>query len=128
MGGQIAFDAPVGTATTVTHWISAGNNNDGFGTVLGVTGDLVLLSHRLTRPDGPTLELRFRRASGGAVERWGFMFDLASSTIVTQIPIFLNVTGVGTINGNGFDSTPASFTLTVTQRQFGVRGNYSHHS
>ena len=44
----------------------------------------------------------------------GFTFDLASSTIVTQIPDFLNVTGIGSITGNGFDPTLALSTLTVT--------------
>ena len=40
MGGQIQFNSSLGTATTVTHWISVGANNDGFGAVEGVTGDL----------------------------------------------------------------------------------------
>ena len=44
----------------------------------------------------------------------GFTFDLASDTIVTQLPAFLNVDGIGTISGNGFDTTQGHFTLTVT--------------
>ena len=116
IGGQIQFDAPLGKATTVTHWISVGNNNDGFGTVLGVTGDLATFISPL---DEAAMAQPWNFSSGGPqAALWsvgGFTFDLASSTTVTQIFNFLNVTGVGTISGNGFDSTPATFTLTVTQ-------------
>ena len=116
MGGQIQFDAQLGSATTVTHWISIGANNDGFSTVLGVTGDLATFISPL---DEAAMAQPWNFSSGGPQPAlWsvgGFTFDLASSTIVTQIFNFLNVTGVGTISGNGFDSTPATFTLTVTQ-------------
>ena len=116
MGGQIQFNSSLGTATTVTHWISVGANNDGFGTVLGVTGDLATFISPL---DEAAMAQPWNFSSGGPqAALWsvgGFTFDLASSTIVTQIFNFLNVTGVGTISGNGFDPTPATFTLTVTQ-------------
>ena len=116
IGGQIQFDAQLGSATTVTHWISIGANNDGFGTVLGVTGDLATFISPL---DEAAMAQPWNFSSGGPQPAlWsvgGFTFDLASSTIVTQLFNFLNVTGVGTISGNGFDSTPATFTLTVTQ-------------
>ena len=116
MGGQIQFNSSLGTATTVTHWISVGANNDGFGTVLGVTGDLATFISPL---DEAAMFQPWNFSSGGPqAALWsvgGFTFDLASSTTVTQIFNFLNVTGVGTISGNGFDSTPATFTLTVTQ-------------
>jgi len=116
MGGQIQFNSSLGTATTVTHWISVGANNDGFSTVLGVTGDLATFISPL---DEAAMAQPWNFSSGGPqAALWsvgGFTFDLASSTTVTQIFNFLNVTGVGTISGNGFDSTPATFTLTVTQ-------------
>ena len=116
MGGQIQFNSALGTATTVTHWISVGANNDGFSTVLGVTGDLATFISPL---DEAAMFQPWNFSSGGPqAALWtvgGFTFDLASSTTVTQIFNFLNVTGVGTISGNGFDPTPATFTLTVTQ-------------
>jgi len=116
MGGQIQFNSSLGTATTVTHWISVGANNDGFSTVLGVTGDLATFISPL---DEAAMAQPWNFSSGGPQPAlWsvgGFTFDLASSTIVTQLFNFLNVTGVGTISGNGFDSTPSTFTLTVTQ-------------
>jgi VPDSG-CTERM motif len=42
-----------------------------------------------------------------------FSFDLTSSTIVSQTDFFLNVTGVGTLSGPGFDPTPGTWSFTV---------------
>jgi hypothetical protein len=42
----------------------------------------------------------------------GFKFDLTSSVIVTQNSTFLNITGVGTMSGNGFDTTPGTWSFT----------------
>lgn len=44
----------------------------------------------------------------------GFKFDLSSSVIVSQSATFLNVTGLGTLSGNGFDPTPGTFSFTVS--------------
>jgi len=44
----------------------------------------------------------------------GFTFDLASSTIVTQTTTFLNVTGVGTLSAAGFDTTPGTWSFTIS--------------
>jgi PEP-CTERM motif len=44
----------------------------------------------------------------------GFTFDLLSSQVVSQSSTFLNVTGVGTASGNGFDPTPGLWTFTST--------------
>jgi hypothetical protein len=127
-GGQITFNGPVVTATQVTHWFSAGTHNDGFSTVFAVTGDLATFISVL---DQAQMAQPWDFGSGGPqAGLWsvgGFTFDLASSTIVTQIPGFLNLEGVGTITGNGFDPTQAQFTLTVTtlgsQRVFGAITN-----
>ena len=73
MGGTVALNGPINTATQVNHWFAVGTLNDGFSTVFGVSGDLASTDKRVRRGrDGATLGLRFRRASGGAVERWGF--------------------------------------------------------
>ncbi len=42
----------------------------------------------------------------------GFKFDLTSCVIVSQSSTFLNITGLGTISGNGFDSTPGTWSFT----------------
>jgi hypothetical protein len=44
----------------------------------------------------------------------GFTFDLTSSVIVSQSATFLNITGLGTISGNGFDTTPGTFSFTAS--------------
>ena len=115
MGGQIQFNAPLATATTVTHWFSAGTHHDGFSTVFQVTGDLATFISPL---DEAAMHQPWNFGPGlpqpGLWSVGGFTFDLASSTIVTQIPGFLNITGTGTLSGNGFDPTLANFTLTVT--------------
>jgi hypothetical protein len=42
----------------------------------------------------------------------GFNFDLTSASIVTQNANFLNITGFGTVSGNGFDATPGIWTFS----------------
>jgi hypothetical protein len=42
----------------------------------------------------------------------GFTFDLTSAAIAVQDSHFLNVTGIGTVTGNGFDPTPGIWTFS----------------
>ena len=42
----------------------------------------------------------------------GFKLDLTSSTVISQSSNFLNVKGVGTLSGNGFDPTPGTWSFT----------------
>ena len=116
MGGTVALNGPINTATQVNHWFAVGTLNDGFSTVFGVSGDLASTINVL---DEAAMAQPWDFGSGGPqAGLWsvgGFTFDLASSTIVTQVPGFLNVTGTGTISGNGFDPTQATFSLTVNQ-------------
>jgi len=53
----------------------------------------------------------------------GFTFDLTSATVVMQNGTFLNITGVGTVSGNGFDATPARWAFTV-QNAGGGTGDF----
>jgi len=43
----------------------------------------------------------------------GFQLDLDSLTIGPQIPMFLGLSGTGTLSGNSYASTPATWTLTA---------------
>ena len=58
-----------------------------------------------------------------------FRFDLTSSTIVSQTPTFLNITGIGTLFGTGFDPTPGTWSFTTSsangapQTSFGFEAN-----
>jgi VPDSG-CTERM motif len=113
LGGRVTFDAPLGSATTVTNWFNV-FGNPGMSSVLAVSDDfsgiLPLTSATMAipwvfNPPTPTL---------GLWSVGGFTFDLLSSTIVTQLPNFLNVEATGIIHGPGFDDTPGTFQFTVT--------------
>ena len=54
----------------------------------------------------------------------GFHFDLLSSVIVTQTASFLNITGAGTISGNGFDATPGDWSFTSTSSRGGNQTSF----
>lgn len=58
----------------------------------------------------------------------GFSFDLMSSTIVTQTNFFLNVTGVGTLSGPGFDPTPGTWSFTVSNAKGETRDAFGFQS
>jgi VPDSG-CTERM motif len=113
LGGRVTFDAPLGSATTVTNWFNV-FGNPGMSSVLAVSDDfsgiLPLTSATMAipwvfNPPTPTL---------GLWSVGGFTFDLLSSTIVTQLPNFLNIEATGIIHGPGFDDTPGTFQFTVT--------------
>ncbi len=53
----------------------------------------------------------------------GFTFDLQSSTITAQNSQFLNITGIGTISGNGFDSDARILELYFQQRERPAAGD-----
>ena len=44
----------------------------------------------------------------------GFTFDLTSSAIVSQSSTFLNVLGTGTVSGNGFTPTSATWSFSIS--------------
>jgi hypothetical protein len=58
----------------------------------------------------------------------GFTFDLASSLVVAQNINFLNVTGLGTANGNGFDPTPGTWSFTSSSPNGQNNGTFSFQS
>ena len=63
---------------------------------------------------------------GGQPGLWsveGFTFDLTSATVVTQNATFLNINGVGTVSGNGFEDTTAGWAFTV-QNAGGGTGDF----
>ena len=63
---------------------------------------------------------------GGQPALWsvgGFTFDLTSATVVTQTATFLNIRGVGTVSGNGFEDTTARWAFSV-QNAGGGTGDF----
>jgi hypothetical protein len=109
-GLSVTLDHPVGSATSGTFaplsfgLVGAGSNGDFASLAIGSPVALT------------TATWTFDSASGlsGFWDVAGFNFDLSSSSISSQTPNFLNVTGVGTISAAGFADTGANFDFTIT--------------
>jgi len=52
----------------------------------------------------------------------GFSFNLYRATVVNQTPSFLEISGTGTVSGNGFEDTPFAWAFSV-QRAGGVNSD-----
>jgi VPDSG-CTERM motif len=122
LGGRVTFDQPLATATTVTTFFNV-FGTPGMSSVLATTGDFsgipLLTSATMATPwvfNPPTPTL-------GLWSVGGFTFDLLTSTIVTQLPNFLNIEATGVIHGAGFDDTPGTFRIAVTGR--GIRFGFA---
>lgn len=103
--GTATFNHKLGTATAVTVFsnVTVGRGNTGvFGSI--PIGTAVMMSTYTFKPSTPTPAL-------WSVD--GFTFDLQTSTIVLQTKNFLAISGTGTISGNGFDATPATWAFTT---------------
>ena len=111
--GSVRFDS---SALQNTHrvviWRDVFGNN-GFSNVANATGDFssIALGTKATmatpwvfNPSTPT---------AGLWSVGGFTFDLLSATVVTQTASFLNISGIGTVSGNGFEDTDATWAFTV---------------
>jgi hypothetical protein len=53
-----------------------------------------------------------------------FHFDLTSAVIVQQTPTFLNISGVGTLFGTGFDPTAGTWSFTSTSSNGGTQSSF----
>lgn len=105
-GGVVTFDTTsLATATRVNLWNSSFVLQDSgdFATFVSPGANATMASPWIFNPSTATPSL------------WsvgGFKFDLSSSIVVQQTPTFLNVTGTGTISGNGFLPTPGTWSFT----------------
>jgi hypothetical protein len=100
-------------ATTVNIWFDVFNNPGQSTVAPGATGNFsgipagtsaTMAQPWIFNPSTPTPDL------------WsvgGFTFELLTATVVTQTANFLNVLGTGTISGNGFDPTAATWGFTI---------------
>lgn len=116
-GGVVTFDSmSLATATRVINW----DNSfvlQSFGDFAGIAPGTpsTMAAPWIFNPSTPTLSL------------WsvgGFTFDLASSTIVEQSSTFLNITGAGTISGNGFDPTPGTWSFSASRADGGMASSF----
>ena len=65
---------------------------------------------------------------GGQPALWtvgGFTFNLLSATVVHQSATFLNIHGIGTITGNGFETTSARWAFSVANSSGGPQEQFS---
>ena len=105
-GGVVTFDTTsLLTASRVNLWNSSFVLQDSgdFATFVSPGASATMAAPWIFKPSTATPSL------------WsvgGFKFDLASSVVVTQTTTFLNITGTGTLSGNGFTPTPGTWSFT----------------
>jgi hypothetical protein len=103
--GTVTFDTTsLATATRVNLW------NSSF--VLQDSGDFSSISPGTTVTMAAPWIFNPSTSTPNLWSVGGFKFDLTSCVIVSQSSTFLNITGLGTISGNGFDATPGTWSFT----------------
>ena len=123
--GSVMFDAAaLQNVTQVVEWRDI-FGNAGFSNVAAFNGSFVGF---VNLGDQATMATpwTFLPPPGGQPALWsvgGFTFDLTSATVVTQNAMFLNIRGVGTVSGNGFEDTTAHWAFTV-QNAGGGTGDF----
>lgn len=104
-GGAVYDTASLATATRVNSFsdVSVMSSDGDFGTYTNVHDAVTMAMPWIFSPSTATPAL------------WsvgGFVYDLASSTVVLQSSNFLLISGTGTVSGNGFDPTPGTWSFT----------------
>ena len=123
--GSLMFDSSaLQNVTQVVEWRDV-FGNAGFSNVAAFNGSFVGF---VNLGDQATMATpwTFLPPPGGQPALWsvgGFTFDLTSATVVTQNAMFLNIRGVGTVSGNGFEDTTARWAFTV-QNAGGGTGDF----
>ena len=116
-GGVVTFDTiSLATATRVNIWNSSFVLQDS-GNFSGIAPgtNATMAAPWIFNPSTPTPAL------------WsvgGFTFDLSASTIMSQSSTFLDIRGVGTISGNGFDPTPGTWSFSASRGDGGTASNF----
>src|SRR4051812_48073830 len=106
-GGTVTFDTTsLATATRVNLW------NTSF--VLQSTGDFSSISPGTNVTMATPWIFNPSTVTSSLWSVGGFTFDLNASVIVQQTSNFLNITGTGTISGNGFAPTPGTWSFTAS--------------
>ena len=109
-GGAHLNTNSVNTATQVTGWLNGANLPP---TVVSRSGNFATF---VSVRDAVTMAKPWNLNSGPLPALWsvgGFTFNLTASHITLQANGFLNVTGTGTITGNGFADTPGTWRFST---------------
>src|SRR6266446_1525480 len=116
-GGVVTFDSTsLSLATQVSTWnLSIVTSDSGSFSSIPILSNVTMTAPWIFNPSTATIPL------------WsvgGFTFDLMSSHIVTQTNFFLNVTGVGSLSGPGFTTTPGTWSFTVSNALGGPHSTF----
>jgi hypothetical protein len=126
--GNVTYNTrSLGTATQVTTW------NSSF--VVGTSGDFSTANGGVPNFTAVTMHAPYVfNPSTAYSPMWSltyngsadsYSFNLFGSTIVTQNATFLNIKGLGTIFGTGFDPTPGSWSFTSSNANGQDKDNFS---
>jgi len=120
-GGIVTFDnTNLSFATQVSTWnLSIVTSDSGSFSSIPILSNVTMTAPWIFNPSTATIPL------------WsvgGFTFDLMSSHIVTQTNFFLNVTGVGSLSGPGFTTTPGTWSFTVSNALGGPHSTFGFSS
>jgi PEP-CTERM motif len=112
-GGTVTFDTTsLATATRVNTWNSSFVLQDsGSFSSIAAGANVTMAAPWIFNSGTPSIP----QPGPATAHLWqvgGFNFDLSSSIVVSQSANFLNVTGTGTISGNGFDATVGNWSFT----------------
>jgi hypothetical protein len=122
--GSVELDqTTVNTATMVTAWHGPGPGDKP--QVQSRDGDFATFVNLF---DDTTFTPTWTFSSGAIPNFWSvdnFTFDLTTSAILAQGQGFLAVAGTGTVSGNGFDPTPATWTFTTQDPAAGSPREFS---
>lgn len=123
--GSVTFDTTsLATANEVSTWYNAFGAS-GLSTVTLATGDFSGIALGSNATMATPWIFNPSTATPGLWSVGGFTFDLASSTIVSQSSTFLNISGTGTISGNGFDATPGTWAFSTQNASGGPQSKFS---
>ena len=112
-GGVVTFDTmSLATATRVNMWNSSFVLQDSGSFSSISSGTNVTMAAPWIFNSGTSSVPMPGPATAHLWQVGGFNFDLSTSVVATQTANFLNVTGTGTITGNGFDATPGTWSFT----------------
>ena len=138
LGGVVTYNTTsLATATEVDMWQPLQNGPSNFSRVLQRSGDFANPIYNINVGNSAAMAAPWIFNSGSPAvpaagpptnALWsigGFTFNLTSSMVDSQDATFLDVTGVGTISGNGFDPTPGTWSFTSTQSDGSSNPNFS---
>src|SRR5438046_5005208 len=103
-GGSTFNTTSLATATRINSWFAFVGTTSGSFVGVPIGSAVTLAMPWIFNPSTPTL---------GLWSVGGFSFDLATATIDTQNSHLLSITGTGTLNGAGFDSTPGTWAFSA---------------